>query len=120
MSQPFQSSTNALFGRLPAEYSPMLLVSANEPFQKKDWVFEPKLDGMRIIAIVKQPQVWLFSRSGRNVTTIFPEVCNSLGRFPGSFILDGELIASDADGRPNFEALQNRNEFDGYLWLEPK
>jgi len=38
---------------LPAQLSPMLLVSQKQPFTREGWTFEPKLDGMRAIAIIQ-------------------------------------------------------------------
>lgn len=93
---------------LPSNYYPMLLGSAKQPFNHDDWVHEPKLDGMRIIAFADKHHARLFSRSGRDVTSIFPEICAALRTVGHKVILDGELIATDADGRPDFDNLQKR------------
>jgi bifunctional non-homologous end joining protein LigD len=53
--------------------------------------------------------VRLQSRRGQDLTPCFPEVTAELGAQPGGqMIVDGELVALDQDGRPSFNALQNR------------
>ena len=86
----------------------MLLSSAKVPFTKEGWAHEPKLDGMRIIAVANSHHVRLFSRSGRDVTHIFPDVCAELKTIGSAVVLDGELIATDSNGRPDFDSLQQR------------
>ncbi len=86
----------------------MLLSSAKAPFTKEGWAHEPKLDGMRVIAVADSHHVRLFSRSGRDVTHIFPDVCAELKTIGSAVVLDGELIATDSNGRPDFASLQQR------------
>jgi bifunctional non-homologous end joining protein LigD len=71
------------------------------------WQYEPKFDGYRCIAIKQHNEVQLFSRRGLPFTK-FLSLHHALLRQPAkSFILDGEIVALDADGRSNFNALQN-------------
>ena len=49
----------------------------------------------------------LYTRSGFDWTNRFPTIATDVGRVPGSLVLDGEVISADADGRPNFSALQD-------------
>jgi ATP-dependent DNA ligase len=51
MERRSQLLQGAVEQALPAQLSPMLLISQKEPFTKEGWIFEPKLDGMRAIAI---------------------------------------------------------------------
>ena len=73
------------------------------------WLYEPKVDGYRVIAFVKDGEVRLQSRRGIDLTPAFPEIVADLAaQAVDSMILDGEIVALDATGRPSFNALQNR------------
>jgi bifunctional non-homologous end joining protein LigD len=87
----------------PVRPLPMLAASADQPFRHKDWFFEPKLDGVRALAIVRGPDVRLLSRNGLDISAPFPEVTTAL-REQGlrDAILDGEIVAFDAEGRPSW------------------
>src|SRR5919108_5905504 len=68
------------------------------------WVYEPKWDGFRTIAFVDGGDVYLQSRSGRPMSRYFPEL-----EFPeGRYVLDGEVVLFDAEGRQDFDALGQR------------
>src|ERR671916_1802440 len=68
------------------------------------WSYEPKWDGFRAIAFVDGDEVYLQSRNGRPLTRYFPEL-----RFPpGRYVLDGEIVLFDAEGRQDFDALGQR------------
>ncbi|MGC1729842.1 MAG: DNA ligase D, partial [Steroidobacteraceae bacterium] len=88
-----------------------MLAEAGETPPKSDprWRYEPKLDGYRVIASVHGPGVRLRSRRGLDLTALFPELVADLAAQPASeMVLDGEIVALDAAGRPSFNALQNR------------
>jgi len=69
---------------------------------------EDKYDGIRAHAHKSGSRVSLFSRTLDDVTAQFPEVAESLAKLPGSFLLDGEILAW-RDGRPeSFFRLQRR------------
>jgi bifunctional non-homologous end joining protein LigD len=95
---------------LPKQLEPMLAEAGEAPPQSDPrWRYEPKLDGYRVIAWVHDSQVRLKSRRGLDLTAFFPELAADLAAQPGrQMILDGEIVALDADGRPSFNALQNR------------
>jgi ATP-dependent DNA ligase len=68
------------------------------------WVYEPKWDGYRAIAFVDGDDVTLQSRNGRPLTRYFPELA-----FPdGRYVLDGEIVLFDGQGRQDFDALGQR------------
>jgi ATP-dependent DNA ligase len=68
------------------------------------WSFEPKWDGFRAIAFVDGDDVYLQSRNGKALTRYFPEL-----EFPaGRYILDGEIVLFDEQGRQDFDALGQR------------
>jgi DNA ligase D-like protein (predicted ligase) len=70
----------------------------------REWIFEIKLDGYRAIA-VKSGGLNLFSRR-RKPLTQYPQIVEGLGGLPEGTVLDGEIVALDDEGRPNFNLLQ--------------
>ena len=88
--------------------SPPLLPQLARPAKKlptgDGWVYEPKWDGFRALAFVDGADVYLQSRSGKPLRRYFPELT-----FPdGRYVLDGEIVLFDADGRQDFDALGQR------------
>jgi bifunctional non-homologous end joining protein LigD len=87
---------------------PMLAESREKPFSAPGWLFELKLDGYRTIA-VRDNRPCLLSRNGNDLSACFPEVIQALKALPfEGLLLDGELVAIDGAGRPNFQRLQQR------------
>ena len=77
------------------------------------WVFEPKYDGIRIIAVVLRDGVALITRNGLDKCRQFPEISQRLrelaDRSGRNLVLDGEIVALDASGAPaRFQELQGR------------
>ena len=97
-------------GELPKRLQPMLAVSARDPFDAPDKLFELKWDGIRVIAAIEGSRVRLLSRSQRDITEQYPEVSEALRSAApaGGVMLDGELIALDQDGRPSFPMVMRR------------
>jgi bifunctional non-homologous end joining protein LigD len=93
---------------MPQKLEPMHAELADAPFNKPDWIWEPKLDGYRIIAFRKDSQVTLRSRRGLELAATFPGVAAAIAEQGVDMILDGELVAFDPGGKPSFNALQNR------------
>ena len=93
---------------MPMKLSPMLAETDEAPFTHPDWLFEPKLDGYRVLAYVHGGEVTLRSRRGLDLTPVFPQIAAELAQQSADMILDGEVLALDAAGRPSFNALQNR------------
>ena len=78
------------------------------PFTRSGWSFEMKLDGFRALARRDGDRVELISRTGRSMAPAFPEVIRVLKTIPGSWVIDGELVATDERGFPSFERLRRR------------
>ena len=93
---------------MPDKLEPMHAELADAPFNHADWMWEPKLDGYRVLAFVRNNKVSLRSRRGLELAHEYPRLAAELGRQGPSMILDGELVAFDEDGKPSFNALQNR------------
>src|SRR5438045_3175392 len=88
----------------------MLCTLVAEPFDDPAWVFEPKLDGLRVLCRVDPPKrVQLISRNGKEQHEQFPEIVEALKksvRKPAE--LDGEIVCLDERGLSSFRKLQQR------------
>lgn len=72
------------------------------------WVFERKLDGIRVLAVREAGRVTLRSRSGRRLDATYPEIVEALAQQDcADFTIDGEIVAY-AHGRTDFARLQQR------------
>jgi ATP-dependent DNA ligase len=83
---------------------PQLALSRKELPEGEDYVYEIKLDGFRCIAFVDGDDVFLQSRNGKTLGRYFPELTLP----PGRYVLDGEIVVRNADGREDFDALGQR------------
>ncbi len=94
---------------MPAKLAPMLAETGDSPFNHADWMWEPKLDGYRVLAFIDEQGVRLRSRRGLELAGTFPRLAAELGKQAArGVILDGEIVAFDASGKPSFAALQTR------------
>lgn len=88
---------------------PMLAESKEEPFDKKGWVFELKLDGYRMRAGRENGSARILTRNDNDATATFPEVAKAVAALPyDGLVFDGEIVVHDDQGRPSFQRLQNR------------
>ncbi|MET3505469.1 ATP-dependent DNA ligase [Halalkalibacter oceani] len=87
--------------------SPMLLHSIKEPLlEDNDYITELKLDGIRLIMSKFNNKTKLYTRHNNEVTSLFPELLQF--DIPDGTVLDGELIALDDSGKPDFELMMSR------------
>ena len=96
---------------LPEQVEPMLatLTDAAHFGDESGWAFEMKWDGVRAIAYLAGGRVKLLSRKGRDDTDAYFDVAVELSKINiKTAILDGEVVVTDAAGRPNFGMLQHR------------
>jgi bifunctional non-homologous end joining protein LigD len=93
----------------PAGDAVMLAGSRERAFSDPEWLFEIKYDGVRVLAWRADDAVELYGRKGQPFTARYPEIVRALRTLPlRRFLLDGELVALDENGRPSFQRLQNR------------
>jgi bifunctional non-homologous end joining protein LigD len=92
------------------DLSPMLAETASAPFSRDDWIFELKHDGIRMLGMRDADgSTRLRSRSGREISALFPEIANAIRHLPcAQFVVDGEIVALDERGIASFEMLQRR------------
>jgi bifunctional non-homologous end joining protein LigD len=94
---------------MPAKLLPMMAELGDEPFSNDKWLHEPKLDGYRALAFIRNGKVELRSRRGLDLTPCFPVIAAELAQQAvDAMLLDGEIVAFDTQGKPSFNALQNR------------
>lgn len=89
---------------------PMLATKASTIFSKPDWIYEIKWDGYRMLANIKKGKVHLYSRNGITYNHKFLTLYENLKAVPFEAILDGEVVALNEDGVPEFQKLQNYGE----------
>lgn len=85
-----------------------MLATAGDPPTGPGWAAELKWDGVRGVVTVAAGEVHVASRTGRTVTSAYPEVVAALAGLGRDVVLDGELVSTDAEGRPSFGRLQQR------------
>ncbi|WP_448002530.1 ATP-dependent DNA ligase [Agromyces bauzanensis] len=74
----------------------------------EEWALEWKWDGIRVLARAQGGGIRLLSRNGNDVTSRYPELAALSKVLADDALVDGEIVALDADGRPSFERLQQR------------
>ena len=93
----------------PNAVRPMQAVSAEAPFSAEDYVFEVKWDGLRaLVFVAPDGSVHVHDRGLNDITDRLPELKKIAGQVPAGTVLDGELVATDSDGRPDYQTLRER------------
>lgn len=93
---------------LPRFIPPQLATLVTTPPEGDEWVHEIKFDGYRALAAVGGGACRIYTRSGQDWTHKFQSVATALLKLKvQSALLDGEIVALDADGRSRFQLLQN-------------
>jgi bifunctional non-homologous end joining protein LigD len=99
---------------MPENVVPMMAKLGTLPADDTGWAYEIKWDGVRAIAYSEPGRLRLESRNLNDITAQYPEIW-PLNRALSSHaaVLDGEIVAFDAEGRPTFERLQQRMHLTG-------
>ena len=85
----------------------MLLQPTESLPEGSNWSYELKLDGYRALAVKTGGTVRLRSRNDNDFNRHYPGVVQALEALPDETVIDGEIVALDESGRPNFNLLQN-------------
>jgi bifunctional non-homologous end joining protein LigD len=101
---------------MPHGIKPMLATLVKIPFDHPEWIFEVKWDGYRAIAEIQAGKVSLYTRNQISLNKKFFPIAESLQKFGFDAVLDGEIVAVDDQGLPDFQMLQNyQKSGSGYL-----
>jgi bifunctional non-homologous end joining protein LigD len=111
----------------PELIMPMLATRITKPFDDKEWIYEVKYDGYRVIGYADGANTKLTSRNGKALTKQFKGVNDRLSRIGHKAVFDGEVVVLNDKGLPDFEKLQNYQSLDpsellyyvfDILWLD--
>jgi len=92
---------------MPHGIQPMLATPVKKAFNHPDWSFEVKWDGYRAVAEIHEGRVSLYSRNLMPLDKKFTPIADALRKLRFDAVLDGEIVAVDDEGRPDFQALQH-------------
>jgi len=93
----------------------MLAKLSDKSFDSNDWLFEIKWDGYRAIAEVNGKQTKLYSRNGLDFSKEYNAVYEALCTISAKVIVDGEIVALNKEGKPDFQALQMHAAQPSYI-----
>jgi bifunctional non-homologous end joining protein LigD len=110
-------ATSKATTRIPAGITPMMASIGTDIPTGDRWTFEPKYDGVRVLAFASGTGVRLVTRNGNDKSAQFPEVTAAVRalaqRRKRPFVLDGEIVALAGDKPARFQALQGRMHLQG-------
>ncbi len=90
----------------PCQFPLQIVKRARKPFDGGDWLFEIKHDGFRVMAVRERAQTRLFTRNGYDISRNHAHIIDALNALHAKrFVIDGELVVLDGDGRSNFAKL---------------
>jgi bifunctional non-homologous end joining protein LigD len=93
--------------KIPFRTSPMLATLADAPFSRKNWVFEEKYDGVRMLVYKEGKRISLVSRNATDRTSRYPAIVTELLKLNAdTLLLDGEIVVLDDQKVSRFQLLQ--------------
>jgi DNA ligase D-like protein (predicted ligase) len=93
--------------RAAAFIEPMECLAVPKLPDGPEWVYEIKLDGYRALAINSDGNLGLYSRKRKSFHRQYLHIFEALRELPQDTVVDGEIVALDDAGRPNFNLLQH-------------
>src|SRR3954470_4546530 len=108
LSDPAQLA-GAVEAKFPAAITPMMAFPSATLPKGPDWLYEVKWDGVRALCFVDGKRVRLIGRSGKSMEAQYPEL-DAIAQHLNAktAVLDGEIVAFDANGVPSFAEIQPR------------
>ena len=88
-------------------------------FEKETWLASRKLDGVRCIIRKEEDSVIAFSRQGNQFETL-QKVLDDVAKWPGNFVLDGEICLMDKDGNEDFQGIMKQIKRKDHTIANPK
>jgi bifunctional non-homologous end joining protein LigD len=108
-NRPAIASLQKLPSAKPRFVEPMKAKLVEKPPATGHWIYELKFDGIRLIAVKNGEKVSLLSRNRNDLSARFPEIVEAVKNLPADeYVLDGEVVALDEEGRSSFQLLQAR------------
>ena len=99
----------------PTFVEPMAAKVVEELPEGEQWLYEVKWDGYRALLMKDGDRVSIRSRNNKELTNDYPTIRAGAQRMNAkSAVVDGEIVAVDAEGRPSFQALQHRRAQPGH------
>jgi bifunctional non-homologous end joining protein LigD len=116
---PAASASIDLVGAAPAPLpefiEPMKATAVERPFTDPDWIFELKLDGYRVEAVVDGTNVRVWTRNRQDAARYFPDLtARPTWIRAETAVVDGEVVALNERGEPEFSLLQDRAGMRGF------
>jgi bifunctional non-homologous end joining protein LigD len=95
---------------MPDFIPPMKATAGDKPFSDDDWLYELKLDGYRVEAVIEDGRTRIWTRNRQDASRYFPDLAGARPTWirAESAIVDGEVVALNAEGKPEFGLLQDR------------
>ncbi len=90
--------------------APMEPLVREEPFDSPLHLFQVKWDGVRVLAYATGEGIRLINRRLNERTEQYPEITAALSSLPAGTVIDGEVIALGADGKPSFPQVMRRDQ----------
>jgi bifunctional non-homologous end joining protein LigD len=87
----------------------MLCTLTEDPIDDRDYVYEIKWDGYRIISHVQKDKIRMDSRSAKDYTIRYPVIVDALKSLGHDAVIDGEVVVFNEVGLSDFDALQLYN-----------
>lgn len=107
MQKEIRAVLDSLPRREASFIEPMECLAASKLPEGSNFVWEVKLDGYRALAVKSRTGLTLFSRRKKSFNRQFADIVDALADLPEGTVVDGELVALDDSGRPDFNLLQN-------------
>lgn len=102
--------------KIPFRVSPMLATLVDKAFTRKNWVFEEKYDGVRLLAYKEGAHVSLITRNNIDRTARFPEIAAAIKKLRSeTLVLDGEVVVFDSKQISRFQLLQQSKGHPQYV-----